>query len=145
MKEVITNQYRVYTQDIYILCFAGIKVVFEVCRVTYNSVFLVELATKKYKDGIIVDENLSLSKNPFFVKENNNRLKSTFEVFPLADRSIPIEITKDSDIYWEACKYVKEPVVGWYLAEPFPNYLNTYWKEPEIYYENIPEEFECDC
>ena len=46
------NRYGIYLLDMYMLDYYGIKLFFQVCKTTENSVFLVELATKRYKDGI---------------------------------------------------------------------------------------------
>ena len=46
------NVHGVFLQDIYLLSYCGIKVIFQVCKTYERSVCLIELATKKYKNGI---------------------------------------------------------------------------------------------
>ena len=126
--DVVVNKHHVYIQDIYILSYYGIKVVFQVAKVTENSVFLVELATKRYKDGLTLTKGLKTSKKPYFVKGNNTRSGTTFEVFTREDKTLPIRIWYDSDIFWEAAKRVSAPLVGTCLAIPFNDkYLSAYW------------------
>lgn len=127
---VITNKHYVHTQDIYILSYCGIKVIFQVAKVTEDSVFLVELAAKRYKDGLTLTKHLKTSKNPFFVTDNT-RSKTTFEVFTRPDKCLPIKINYSSKIFWEALKYVDYPCIGTCLAIPFDDYLTTYWKKPK--------------
>ena len=118
--------------DLYLLSYAGIKVIFQVCKTTRNTVFLVELATKKYRDGYSLTKTFKPSKKPLIIKNKNIFTKSTYEVCAIRpDKKLPIKIDLSTKIFWEAQKYVDYPLIGTFLAVPFVDYLNKYWKKPK--------------
>lgn len=119
--------------DIYILTYAKMKVIFQVCRTTPTSVFLIELATKKYKDGYTLTKKYHASKKPLIIKYDNVFSRSTYEVPALReDKKLPIQIDATTDIFWEALKYNKYPKFGTFLAIPFTEHRDTYWKKPKL-------------
>ena len=61
------NDYGIFLLDIYVLNYYGIKVFFQVCKTTEKSVYLIELATKRYKNGIMLTKNFSASKKPYII------------------------------------------------------------------------------
>ena len=121
-------------QDIYALNYYGIIVVFEVCDVHHEKedyVSLIELETKRYKDGIALTKQLKPAKYPLVIKNNNVWSKTTYYVRARLDKKLPIVVSQTSRLFWEATKYVDSPMIGTFLAEPFPNYLTTYWEKPK--------------
>ena len=132
MNEFMTDT-GIYITDLYLLSYCGMKIIFQVCKTTPKTVFLVELATKRYKDGYTLTKTYKPSKKPLIIKENNVFTKSTYEVAAIReDKKLPIRIGMNSDVFWEAQKYVKYPRRGTFLAVPFTNHRNTYWKKPKL-------------
>ena len=125
------NVHGVFLQDIYLLSYCGMKVIFQVCKTYERSVCLIELATKKYKNGISLTKKIQASKNPLIITRNNSYYKSTYEVPTREDKKLIIHITPSDRIYWEAAKYNEYPKMGMFLAVPFPDYLKKYWKKPK--------------
>ena len=125
------NRHGVCLQDIYLLSYCGMKVIFQVCKTYDRSVCLIELATKKYKDGISLTRKIKASKDPLIITKNNSYYKSMYEVPTREDKKLIIHITSADRIYWEALKYVEYPKSGLFLAVPFPEYLEKYWKKPK--------------
>lgn len=130
------NEDGIFIQDMYLLSYCGIKVVFEVCETFPHSVRIIELATKKYKNGISLTKWIRPSKHPLVVTGPNTFEKSTYEVNTRQDKKIEIVVTRASRLFWEATKYVDCPLVGKFLAVPFPDYRDTFWKKPR----NMKEE-----
>lgn len=126
--------------DLYILSYYDIKVVFQVCRTTPTSVFLIELATKKYKDGFTLTKTFKASKKPLIITNNNTFTGSTYEVIAIRpDKKLPIRISLANKIFYEAQKYDPYPKTGTALAIPFDDYMNTYWKKPKKYVTEFEE------
>jgi len=125
------NKDGVFLQDIYLLSYCGFKIIFEVCRTYDHSVCLIELATKKYKDGITLTKWIRPTFHPLVVMKYNRFSKSTFEVATRSDKKLVIYIGPQHRLYWEALKTNPHPPIGNFLAVPFPDYLNTYWKKPK--------------
>ena len=125
------NEDGIFLQDIYLLSYCGLKVIFQVCKTYSHSVCLIELATKKYKDGISLTKWIHPSSKPLVVTGPNTFEKSTFEVKTNHNENISIVITRASKLFWEAAKYIDCPLVGTFQAVPFKDYLNTYWKKPK--------------
>ena len=125
------NKQGIFLLDIYMLDYYGVKVFFQVCKTTENSVFLVELATKRYKNGIMLTKNLNASKNPYIILNNNTRTKSTYEVSPTKldtnEYMLPIEVKINSKLYLEAQKHISYPIYGTAYAVHIKDYLNKYW------------------
>lgn len=120
--------------DLYILTYEGLRVIFQVCKTTPRSVFLIELATKRYKDGYTLTKKYRPSKTPLIVVENNVFSRSTYEVPAIReDKKLPIRITLSSKIFWEASKYTCFPKRGIFYAVPFKDHRDTYWRKPEGY------------
>ncbi len=131
MFSINMNKDGVFLQDIYLLSYCGLKVIFEVCKTYDHSVCLIELATKNYKDGISLTKYVRPTFYPLVITKHNRFSKSTFEVFTRPDKKLVIPIDTNTRLYWEALKYVPNPPVGRFLAVPFPDYLKTYWKKPK--------------
>lgn len=125
------NKDGVFLQDIYLLSYCGFKIIFEVCKTYDHSVCVIELATKKYKDGITLTKWIRPTLHPLVVLGPNRFAKSTFEVQTRSDKKLVIYIGPQHRLYWEALKYVDMPPTGKFLAVPFPDYLKTYWKKPK--------------
>ena len=131
------NKYGIFLLDIYMLDYYGIKVFFQVCKTTRETVYLVELATKVTKYGIMLTKTIKPSKKPYFVRYNNTYTKSEYQVKPinLKDKQIwlPIEIKYTDKIYEEAKKYYDYPVWGYAYAVPMKldDVLNKYWELPK--------------
>lgn len=129
------NNQGIFLLDVFMLDYCGIKVFFQVCKTTEKSVFLVELATKRYKNGIMLTKNLSVSKKPYIIINNNTRTRSTYEVYPInmdmenREYWLPIEIKINSRIYKEARKEYSP--IGIAYAVPIRDFLNKYWLEDE--------------
>ena len=116
--------------DVFALNYYGILVFFQVCKVTENSVFLVELATKRYKNGIRLTKHFSASKKPYIILNNNIYTRSTYEVYPIRNGYsylLPIEVDIDSPLYQEALNRTEYPVLGTVYASPIYDYANKYW------------------
>ena len=125
------NKDGVFLQDIYLLSYCGLKIIFEVCKTFEHSVCIIELATKKYKDGISLTKRIRPALFPLVVTGSNRFSTSTFEVLTTPNKRLAIHINRNSPIFWEAAKYVDCPLTGVFFAVPFPDYLNTYWKKPK--------------
>ena len=122
----------IYLLDLYLLSYSGMKIIFQVCKTTKKSVFLIELATKRYKGGYTLTDTFHATKSPLIVVDKNVFTKSTYEVpATRKDKKLPIRILYGSRAYNEATKYVKYPKFGTFLAVPFLDYMNTYWKAPK--------------
>ena len=118
--------------DMYLLSYCGIKVIFQVCDTTDSTVTLIELATKKYKDGITLTKKYKSTKKPLIIKGNNTFTGSNFFVSAIReDKKLPIRIDITTKIFWEAQKYTDYPPMGTFLAVPFPDHRDTYWKKPK--------------
>lgn len=118
--------------DLYILSYLGIKVVFQVCNTTRNTVTLIELATKKYKDGITLTKRYKATKKPLIIKNDNVFSRSKYKVVAMReDKKLPIKIDLTTKIFYEAQKYQEYPPMGTFLAVPFVEHRTTYWKKPK--------------
>ena len=118
--------------DMYILSYCGMKIIFQVCDTTNKTVKLIELATKRYKDGYTLTKTYKASKKPLIIENNNVFTRSNYEVLAIRDdKKLPIRITMSTKIFWEAQKYRKYPRMGTFLAIPFLHHRNTYWKKPK--------------
>ena len=128
------NDCGIFLLDIYLLDYYGIKVFFQVCKTTKNTVYLVELATKRTKYGIMLTKHIKASKNPLIVRSNNTYTKSEYEVKPInlsgKEYWLPIEIKYGDPIHKEAEKYDFCPVCGYAYAVPIKDVINKYWKAP---------------
>ena len=117
--------------DLYLLSYEGLKVIFQVCKTTPKTVCLIELATKKYKDGYTLTKKYRPSKQPLVVVKDNVFSRSAYEVSAMRiDKKLPIRIDLRSKLFWEATKYTRYPKRGIFFAVPFLNHRNTYWKKP---------------
>lgn len=130
------NDYGIFLLDIYVLNYYGIKVFFQVCKTTEKSVYLIELATKRYKNGIIMlTKNFSASKKPYIILNNNTRRKSTYEVYPVKNgygHYLPIEVKLGSRLHEEALNRTDFPIAGTAYAVPVRDVLNKYWVDDII-------------
>ena len=130
------NEYGVFIGDVYVLNYYGVLVFFRVCETRKETVFLVELGTKKYKNGIMLRKGLKASKTPLVVLKNNTYSKTNFEVKPikLFDEQywLPIEVKYGDPLHKEACKYHEFPSVGFVYAVPLEDYLNKYWENDKV-------------
>lgn len=124
------NEMGIFVGSFYILNYYGICVFFRVCKTTKKSVYLMELATKRYKEGIMLCKGFKGSKNPYVVLENNTWRKSKYEVFP-TEEGLPIEVQYGSKLFNEAknkmCQNV--PMCGQVYAQPieFNDLMAHYW------------------
>lgn len=114
--------------DVYLLNYFGKLVFFSVCEVGTETVKLVELATYYYKDGVMLYNDLRLSKTPYFVKKNA-RTKSDYSVTVEEGKEgvLPIYVPYD-------CRIIKEvstPMTGIFYAEKITNYRNIYFINEE--------------
>lgn len=118
--------------DLYLLSYCGLKVIFQVCETTERTVTLIELATKKYKNGYTLTKKYKASKKPLVIKGDNVFTRSNFKVVAIReDKKLPIKIDMTTKLFWEAEKYVDFPKVGIFLAAPFLDHINTYWAKPQ--------------
>lgn len=135
------NDYGIFLLDYYLLDYYGIKVFFQVCKTRRNSVYLVELATKTNKYGIMLTRTIKASKKPKIIRFNNTYTKSQYQVYPISLKDneywLPIEIKIGDPIYEEAKKYCDYPAFGYAYAVPIKDVLNKYWEVPK---EKEPEE-----
>lgn len=120
------NEQSIIIGSFYILNYYDILVFFRVCKTTKKSVYLIELGTKKYKDGIILTKGFKASKKPLVILNNNTWQKSTYEVFPQKD-GLPIEIEFGSKLYNEALKRTDFPLCGTVYAELIQDIWKWYW------------------
>lgn len=129
------NKNGIFLLDTYMLDYCGIKVFFQVCGTTKDTVFLIELATKKTKYGIMLTKRIKPSKTPLIVRYNNVFSKSNYEVRPIdlygKEFWLPIQIKYGDAIYEEAKQYNEYPPIGYAYAVPIKDILNKYWEEPE--------------
>jgi len=125
------NKDGVFLQDIYLLSYCGFKIIFEVCKTYDHSVCVIELATKKYKDGISLTKRIRPTLHPLVVRGPNTFGKSTFEVETRPDKKLVFYVNPTVELFWEALKANPYPPIGKFLAVPFPDYLQTYWKKPK--------------
>lgn len=126
------NKYDIFLLDVFVLNYYGILVFFQVCKTKQNSVFLVELATKRYKNGITLTKGFKASKKPHIILNNNTHTKSTYEVYPVPNGynvMLPIEIDINTPIYQEAWERTEYPIIGTVYAKPVYDYANKYWIE----------------
>lgn len=121
------NDKSVFLGDVYCLNYYGILVFFYVSKTTAKTVYLVELGTKRYKNGIMLTKNLKASKKPYIILNNNTYTKTTYEVIPEKNLSLPIMITSDLPIYKKALDNVDFPLTGVFYAEKIFDYINRYW------------------
>lgn len=124
------NDYGIFIADIYLLSYCGIIVFFQVCKTRKKSVYLVELATKKYKNGTMLTKTIHASKKPLIIKQNNTIRKTTYEIYPIQidnEYLLPIPVNYGDDLYREAEKYVDYPPTGYVYAVPIKDYGNKYW------------------
>lgn len=128
------NECGIFLLDIYMLDYYGTKTFFQVCKTTKETVYLVELATKTTKCGIMLTKRIKASKKPLIVRFNNAYTKSQYEVKPinLNDKEywLPIEIKYGDPIYLEARKYHDCPACGYAYAVPVKDVINKYWEKP---------------
>lgn len=124
------NEKGIIIGSFYILNYYGICVFFRVCKTTKHSVYLMELATQRYEDGIMLKDGFKGSKDPYVVLENNTWRKSQYEVFPEKNGCLPIPVEYGSKLYREAeNKMVGSPLCGTVYAEPIPydDLMSHYW------------------
>ena len=121
------NEKGIIIGSFYVLNYCDICIFFRVCKTTKKSVYLIELATKKYKNGVMLVKDFKPAKNPYIVQNNNTWLNSLYEVFPTKDKLLPIEISYGSKLYNEALRRHKKPVVGTAYAEPIEEVWKWYW------------------
>ena len=126
------NEQGIIIGSFYILNYYGVYVFFRVCKTTKKSVYLIELATKKHKDGVVLTKGFKTTKKPYIVQNNNTWRKSNYEVFPTKDKLLPIEIEYGSKLYNEALKNTRYPMVGTGYAEPIEDIWKWYWIKDEI-------------
>ena len=131
------NKYGIFLLDIYLLNYYGVKVFFQVCKTTKETVFLIELATKETKEGIMLTKRIKASKKPLIIRENNTHTKSKFEVKPIQlnslnrnDYWLPIDIKVGDPIWNEAQKYNEFPAFGVAYAVKITDVINKYWEKP---------------
>lgn len=128
------NECGIFLLDIYLLDYYGIKTFFQVCKTTKKTVFLVELATKTTKNGIMLTKRIKASKKPLIIRSDNAYTKSTYEVKPInmngKDFWLPILIKYGDPIHIEAEKYDDFPVCGYAYAVPIKDVINKYWEKP---------------
>ena len=118
--------------DLYLLSYSGMKVIFQVCDTTETTVTLIELATKKYKNGYTLTKRYRATKKPLVIATNNTFTRSNYRVMAIReDKKLPIKISMQTQLFWEAQKYVKYPKIGTFLAVPFLDHRDTYWKKPK--------------
>ena len=130
------NDQGVFIGDIYALNYYEILVFFEVCKTKEKTVYLVELGTKRYKNGVMFLKGYKASKRPLIITENNTRNKTTYQVRPQKDLSLPILITTDTPIYKRAKdNLVRHPQTGIFYATKIVDYINHYWVTDEEKYE----------
>ena len=121
------NCEHVFIGDVYLLIYHGIYVFLFVSKELDDGVYICELGTKKYKDGIMFKKGFyrSTSKNPYIVLENNLYSKTKFKVTPTKncpgangiDYYLPIEIDYNSKIFLEAKRRgIKNPIFGTFYA-----------------------------
>ena len=120
------NDNGIFLLDVFVLNYYGILVFFQVCKTTEKTVFLVELGTKRYKDGITLTKRFKAAKKPYIILNNNTHTRSTYEVVPYK-MTVPIMIDLDMPIYKEALKRTELPIVGTFYAEKIVDYANKYW------------------
>ena len=121
------NDFGVFLGDIYVLNYYGILVFFYVCKTTERTVFLVELETKPYKNGLILTETLKASKKPLIIVNNNTYTKTTYEVMPTKELFLPIQITTDLPIYEKALECTDYPLTGVFYISKVVNHVGKYW------------------
>jgi hypothetical protein len=131
------NKHGIFINDIYILSYYGIKVIFQVCETYPESVRLIELEQKKYKDGWTLTKRLKPARYPMVVKGKNRFTKSTYEVKSRPDKRLEIKIDMRTELFWYALNssatiFDNVPRVGTLLAVPFPEFRNKYWKNSKI-------------
>ena len=119
--------------DLYILSYFGFKVIFQVCWTSDDSVRLIELAVKRYKDGWTLTKRYHASAEPLIIKKDNVYTRSTYEVRATReDKKLPIRVDYSSKLFWKACDVLGHPVlVGTLLAVPYDRHKETYWTEPK--------------
>lgn len=129
------NQDGIFLLDIYLLDYYGIKVFFQVCKTTKNTVYLVELATKRTKQGIMLTKRIKPTKKPLIILKDNTYTKSQYEVNPVrliqSECWLPIQIKYGDPIFREAERIMKYPACGYTYAVPIKDVINKYWKAPK--------------
>lgn len=123
------NDQGVFIGDIYILNYYEILVFFQVSKTKYDYVYIYEMATKKYKDGIMLTDKWKNSKKPLVITENNTWEKTKYIVYPQKDLTLPIKITTEMPIYKKAQERIKNPLTGiFYITKVLEEDLqNCYW------------------
>lgn len=121
------NDFGVFIGDVYVLNYYNILVFFLVCRTTEKTVFLIELATKRYKNGIMLTKRLKPSKNALIIINNNSKRNGTYQVVPNKDLSLPIKIDMNLPIYKKALERTEFPLIGTFYATKVIDYTNRYW------------------
>ena len=128
------NECGIFLLDIYLLDYYGIKTFFQVCKTTQKTVYLVELATKKTKYGIMLTKHIKASKKPLIICFNNTPTKTQYQVKPInlngKEFWLPIPINYGDPIYKEAEKYDSCPACGYAYAVPIKDVINKYWEKP---------------
>lgn len=128
------NDNGIFLLDVFVLNYYGILVFFQVCKTTEETVFLVELGTKRYKNGITLTKRFRAARKPLIILNNNTHTKSTYEVVPYK-MTVPINVTYGSPLYKKALEKTEFPITGTYYAEKVLEYANKYWiTETEKYY-----------
>lgn len=125
------NVFGVFIGDVYVLNYYNILVFFQVSKTTEETVFLFELATKKYKNGIMLAKGLKASKKPLVITSNNSWTKTTYEVTPCKDLSLPVNIDYSTPIYSKALEYTDYPLTGTFYIEKITDYIDKYWISTE--------------
>ena len=129
------NQQGIFIGDYFVLNYYDILVFFQVTKTTKNSVFLIELATKHTKYGIMLTKRLKPSKNPLIIQKNNTSTKTQYEVYPtkLNDKEywLPIYINYGDKIFELASKQTDFPAYGYAYACRINEVINKYWEEPK--------------
>ncbi len=120
------NDYDIFVTDIFGLNYYGINVFFRVCGTTEKTVFLVELGTKRYKNGVTLKKGLKTAEKPCIIVNNNKYTKSTYEVKP-TKKGLPIKITEDLPIYKMAQERTEYPLTGTFYAVHIHDIVNKYW------------------
>lgn len=121
------NEYGVFLGDVYCLNYHNILVFFYVSKTTEKTVYLVELGTKKYKGGVTLLKGFKAAPKPLVILENNTYTKTTYEVTPRPDLSLPIQIKMNMPIYKKALEKTEYPLVGTFFITKIKDWANRYW------------------
>lgn len=146
MTSVPINKYGIVTGDIYSLIYYGVYIYFQVTKITTNSVFLVELGTKKFKkendnnNYVTFLSDCKPTKKPLVVLENNVFTKTKFEICPILfygekEAFLPIEVKQGSKLHLKAMelnkRYVPANCYAYATFFKHSHEYHCYWKEIE--------------